>query len=288
MSMRDPTPSAPDAALRRGLLDSLRDLERDPAGAEKARRHLVGWLADPAEFPNGPHLEVHQLRELTSRRQREGADFLLPDHLLECKVCLDLFQVLCEENGKRAAAPSFAAGPISSRASAPPRRGAKRRRTVRVLALAGLLLLGLPIWIHLQPPGIILESGTLRQQSDILRGGRLPARIPLEALQRARLSLLDGSRIELEPGARIRVGKTLRFRAYVLLEEGQAHFDFRDPRSAPEVRAGELRVFPASAGYEIRSGPQGQRVTVQRGNLRMDHPARPPGLSEGETLDIAP
>ena len=281
MSMRDPTPSAPDAALRRGLLDSLRDLERDPAGAEKARRHLMGWLADPADPSAGPHLELRELRDLSARRDREGSAFRLPAHLLECKACMELFQVLRAETPSRPAKGASEGGKIA--APAPPRARPRLRFGWQAVPAAILVFLA---WSYLRAPGLILESGALRQESGIQRGGRLPARRPLEALQGTRIDLLDGSSIHLEPGARIRVGKTLGLRPLLVLQSGQARFEFRDARTAPEVRAGDLRVIPASAGFELVVGLPANRLTVLKGGVECHRPNETLMLRQGDIVEF--
>ncbi len=125
--MRESTPHLPDAAIRQGLLQSLRDLERDPTGADKARRHIRDWLGEPGEPACGPHPALHELRDWAARREREGAAFQVPGHLLACGACMEIFQVLRMETSGQAAPASPAGGLLAASPSAKPRAKVRRR-----------------------------------------------------------------------------------------------------------------------------------------------------------------
>ncbi|MCC5843504.1 MAG: hypothetical protein JJU05_04555 [Verrucomicrobia bacterium] len=282
--MSDAPPTfQPDAAERQDLVDTLRALERDPSGDSGARTRLHRWLTARNPDTAPPHLELHDLLRLAKRRQKEGEDFRLPEHLLECRVCMELFQVLCGETDARKPPEASGGGSISSaaRPETPARTRPKARRWV---AAAAVVLLSLFLWTYLRPPGIILESGALRQQSGTLRAGQLPARRSLEALQRTELSFLDGSRITLEPGAAIRISKTIGFQPYIVLEGGQARFDFRDAKTAPQLRSGDLIILPANAGFALDAAAEPGSLRVHRGELQAQLSGETHHLQEGESL----
>jgi len=283
--MSDPRPSyPPDAAVREHLLETLRELERDPSGNEPYRKQLRGWLASRMETSPGAHMEVHELRKLAERRRREGYHFQLPEHLLECRVCMELFQVLCEDKADLAAAPGATQhGQITdTHTDSEAQKIGMRRKPV--LSLAASFLLGLLLWAYLRPPGIILESGALLAATETLQGGPLPARSHLESLRQTRLRFLDGSSITLEPGANIRIGRDARFHPFILLSSGEALFDFRDARAAPHLRSGELRILPANAEFQLITTDAVQTLTVHRGVLQIRHGSETRRVSEGETL----
>jgi hypothetical protein len=281
---RNPSSSPePDLSARQQLVESLRVLERDPTGDESARRHLHAWLAD--DSPLSPHPELHELQTLAKRRTGEGADFQLPDHLLSCKVCMEIFRVLCEEASQQTPMSATEGGTIRQSTSPQPGEISRARSKTRgLMVFASVFLLSLVLWIYLKPPGIILESGVLLHKNETLAGGQLPARQWLEALQQTELSFLDGSRIVLEPGARIRSLKTLRFQPLFVLESGEARFDFRDSRTAPRLRSGDLQVLPSASTFEINASPENITLQVFRGEINILLGKETRRLREGETL----
>lgn len=274
----------PDADERQDLVDTLRALERDPSGNDKARKQFHLWLSARDQDTPGPHMELNELQALAKQRQKEGEDFQLPEHLLECQICMELFQVLCEgTSGPAAESAAPRHGQITDKPALLPRVKSGLPRKTRLM-LPAAVLLGLLLWSYLRPPGIILESGALRQQSGTLRAGQLPARQSLEALQRTELSFLDGSRIVLEPGAAIRLGKTIGFQPCIVLETGQARFDFRDAKTAPRLRSGDLIILPANAGFALDAAAEPGSLRVLRGDLQVQLSGETHRVLEGETL----
>jgi hypothetical protein len=275
---------APDASLRQAILATLRDLETDPSGNTEARRRLRGWLPDAADMSQQTHLDLQELQDLARRRGQQGAAFDVPEHLLECRVCMELFQVLCENKNEASAAGTQASAPLLDPSDpAMPTQPAPRLRPRRLPALAAALLLGLWLWGFLRSPNIILENGNLQSNGDILRDGRVPARASLEALRRTQLRFLDGSRIELEPGARIRVLKNLALKPLLSIEAGLVQIDFLDADSAASLRIGDLHILPASAAFQINRSTQAITLSVQRGELELRQGSETRRLREGET-----
>lgn len=281
-----PTPTQPDSRFRQQLLETLRALEVDPDGNNAASRQLRDWLSFPVGNEPGPHLELHELQVLAERRKSQGDTFQLPEHLLECRVCTELFQVLCDE--KRPGAPQ---APPDAGKIAPPILPSiwksLRVRRAPVLSVAALLLLLALMWGYLRPSGIILEAGELRGDAQIIREGPLPSRATVESLRQTRLRFLDGSSILLEPGTRIRTGRTAAFTSFFALETGTAAFDFRDERTAPQIRAADLRIAPARAEFEVTRSPEFLEFTVHRGQIEFRHTASETGtLAEGDSLRL--
>lgn len=270
--------------MRQDLLNTLRELEQNPDGNAAARKQFRGWLATREEAPPGRHFELHELRSLAERRRREGSGFQLPEHLLECPVCMDLFQVLCEEKTALASVPGATRhGQLTDSHTASEPQKIRRKP---LLMLAACFVLGLMLWAYLRPPGIILESGALRAAAETLQDGTLPARRHLEALRQTRLRFLDGSSITLEPGTSIRIGRNARLHPFIELSADEARFDFRDARTAPQLRSGNLRILPANAEFQLTATDEVQTLTVLRGGLTIRNGSETRSVSEGDILFV--
>lgn len=272
-----PTPFRTESALRQDLLHTLRELEQNPDGNAAARKQFRGWLGAREDTLSGRHFDLHELKALARRREQQGPTFELPEHLLECRACMDVFQVLCENNQ-------------AGKAPASPKGGRIREHTQRFVwkqvplrqklipAAAAALLLSLLFWGYLRPSGIVLESGELRTTTQILRDGPLPARTALKTLRQTRLRFLDGSNVLLEPGARIRTGRTAGFTNYLDVETGKAAFDFRNIQSAPAIRAGPLHIAPARARFTLDLTGDLLSIQVDQGEIRVN--------TAGETITL--
>mgnify|MGYP000282731370 CR=1 FL=1 len=269
--------------MRQDLLNTLRELEQNPDGNAAARKQFRGWLAAREEAPPGRHFELHELKALAGRREKEGPDFELPEHLLECRACMEVFQVLCEETqpGKVPAAAKH--GGIREQTQRLPWKQLPLCQKL-IPAAAAALLLSLLFWGYLRPSGIVLESGELRTATQTLRDGPLPARTAMDTLRQTRLRFLDGSNVLLEPGTRIRTDRTAGFSNYLEVEAGKAAFDFRDIQSAPAIRAGPLRIDPARARFTLDLTAEPLSVQVHQGELRVKAAGENHILRENETL----
>lgn len=276
-------PNPPEPDIRKNLVKTLRTLERDPSGNDAARNQFRGWLSSPKHTAPDYHLELHELKDLVQKRQREGAAFQLPTHLLECRMCMELFQVLCQESAPDAGPIAPQHGRATDKPSPAKRvKTGKRRNPLFIPGIAAALLLGLLLWGYLRPPGIVLESGALRTESETLRDGALPARIPLQALRQTQLRFLDGSGITLEPGTRIHIGRTPGLHPVIEVTSGEARFDFRDARAAPQLRSGDLRILPANAEFELTANDGVHTITVLRGGLQIRHASETRSLNAGD------
>lgn len=278
-----PTPFQPEPALRQDLLNTLRELEQNPDGNAAARKQFRGWLTTREQTLPGKHFELHELKALAGRREKEGPDFELPEHLLECRACMEVFQVLCEETQTGKSPASAKSGGVQEHKQRLNWRRLPLRQKL-IPAAAAALLLSLLFWGYLRPSGIVLESGELRTATQTLRDGPLPARTDLETLRQTRLRFLDGSNVLLEPGARIRSGRTAGFTNYLEVEAGTATFDFRDIQSAPALRAGPLRIDPARARFTLDLTAEPLFVQVHQGELRVTAAGENHILRENETL----
>jgi ferric-dicitrate binding protein FerR (iron transport regulator) len=263
--------------MRQDLLNTLRELEQNPDGNAAARKQFRGWLAAREEAPPGRHFELHELKALAGRRAQQGAAFELPEHLLECRACMEVFQVLCEETQTGKSPASAKSGGVQEHKQRLNWRRLPLRQKL-IPAAAAALLLSLLFWGYLRPSGIVLESGELRTATQTLRDGPLPARTAMDTLRQTRLRFLDGSNVLLEPGARIRTGRTAGFSNYLEVEAGKAAFDFRNIQSAPAIRAGPLRIAPARARFTLDLNGDMLSIQVDEGEIRVN--------TAGETITL--
>ena len=282
-----PTSFKPDPDFRKNLFETLRELEQNPSGNERARKNLRTWMSAGTTAADSGHLELHTLRVLAEKRRRHPDSFRLPEHLLECPACMEVFQVLCQDIAD--AAPPAASGRQSGRT--------ETTRTFRIprpglrggiwAAGAAVLLISLLLWSWLRPTGVLIESGSLRAREETLQDGPLPSRVVMESLRQTRLRFLDGSSIVLEPGARVRAGRSAGFSPWLELENGTAEFDFRDLRTAPEIRAPGLRIPPARAEVQLEITEPGLILHVTRGELHFTHAdAENKSLSAGKSISL--
>lgn len=280
-----PSPPHPDA--RRELLATLRTLERNPEGDTKSRQRLQAWLSNPHAADAGKHLNIQQLKSLARRREQEGRDFQLPEHLHSCGICMDLFQVVRQdlqesltptrENGRTASA--------DTRPQAPkPAAAPKFNRRYRWLtAAAAILLLILASSALLHPPTLIIETGVLQHKGQTVTANRLPGNQRIDILQPTRLVSLDGSSISIAPNSRIRIGKSLNLRSTFHLLNGRLEV-LLTPESPPlHFRAGTLNLRPASARFILSHQDSTSSVEVLQGTVQVITPETETTLTAGMT-----
>ena len=180
------------------------------------------------------HFSLGEIEELAAAR-RAQSDWHMPDHLAECPLCLEVFDLVL------AGLPTVPPRLSQRLAAALPRAKQsipfRRRLTIGRLAVAALLLVAAGYFfidtgkhVRVQSGSVALSSGeAVPKQQDLPPGRRLVAKSPLEA------TFDDGSQMTASKGAQFTVDKRASLSTGVYLHRGDAAFNV--------VRQGRLRHF---------------------------------------------
>lgn len=145
-----------------------------------------------------------------------------------------------------------------------------RRRRVSWALAAGLLLAVAAAWMW-----------------PLVSGGPV-YRTPVGGL--ASIPMSDGSRITLNSESEVRIRMTANERR-VFLDQGEAYFEVRrDPSRSFVVVAGTKRVVAVGTAFSVRRGPEGLRVVVTEGKVKVESagPLPIPSLLPEQARDGAP
>ncbi|GEM_PF-3370297 len=275
MSMSDPQNAIPPPSERDRelLVHALKELEANPEG-NPARAQLRTWLEQQEDPEQAPQIKLEELQELVQRRRKEGKAFELPDHVRRCAVSLDLFQAMLSESPSESRQPMSNRKPSEISSSLESRPARSRPQQIRVLAIGFVASALFVAATHalLRPPRALLEEGVMAQGSRQLKGGFLPGRKELESLQASKISLLDGTLIRLEPGSRIRLGKTLRQEPRLFLLEGSLSMVIPGGNPSLSLITDPITLLPSPSSYEVRYEAERVQVEVSRGSLNYEQP----------------
>lgn len=92
----------------------------------------------------------------------------------------------------------------------------------------------------------------------------------------ASIPMPDGSRVTLNSASEVRIRMTPKERQ-VFLDHGEAYFEvMRDPSRSFVVVAGTQRVVAVGTAFSVRRGPEGLRVVVTEGKVKLESATRLP------------
>ena len=262
-----------------GLVEALRLLEKDPESHPEAKQRLQGWLEQVEESHQEPHLTLDELKDLADHPGERP----LPEHLRRCRMCMDLFQVFSAESPAASDTPSKSSRPSTAPETAPaqPKQPFKPARMLKVAGF--LIVLFFAIQFLYRPPTLIVESGQLLRKGSEIQGSRVPAGAPLETLRETQLTLLDGSRLILEPGSVFRIGTKLDRTRHLTLQSGSIQVTMTDASSNLACFSGPLRISPGTASYVIQTDGNSVTLTVLEGAVETESSEGSVMVTSGKT-----
>ncbi|HMI91794.1 MAG TPA: FecR family protein [Polyangiales bacterium] len=173
------------------------------------------------------------------------------------------------------------------RASSAPVRPA-RARAIAIGAGALVLCSALALWLlRASAPHAVGPLALMR--ADSIRSGLGPAQV-FGGEQPARLSLDDGSQVELGRAARLEVLENSSRRFATRLRAGRGEFDVVPGGSRSwSIACGDVTVDVVGTQFAIERSQRGVRVEVSRGVVRVSAPGMTGGaqrLTAGETVYV--
>lgn len=218
---------------------------------------------------NSVHLCLRELQDLQEQRVRLGSNWVMPEHLMVCPLCLEAFQ--CLQDGVpvlgTAAEARFAA------LFHPETRVKSLRRAyvhwaARILKAAAAILLlaaGAAVIWSATHPASRLDSGTFviaRNNRELAGKDGLPANTLLTAQEEAGAIFGDGATARFAPGSRVVINRSLAGGATINLRQGRV--DVAVPRQKPgrhftvRTELGDVRVI----GTRFRVSTESEQVKV--------------------------